>query len=643
MSALAGLWRFDGRPDAGDSCWRMLAAQEIYGPHGGAQWDGGDVALGCRLFQILPEDAFNPQPLIGGGGRFTLVADVRLDNRGELAGELRIDSSEAARLSDAAILLRAWERWGESLFDFLLGDYAFSLWDAGERRLLLARDPMSAKPLHYHRGKDFFAFASMPKGLHALPEVPYAPDEVRAAEFLALMPEYGPRSFFEDICRVEPGQVLAVTPAGIDARRHWEPRRETLRLSSYSDYVEGLRHHLDRAVEARLRGSGGRVASHLSAGLDSSAVTATAARLTGGGKVTAFTAVPREGYRGPPPAGGIGDESSLAGETAALYPNVEHVTVRPDGRTIMDDLDRDFFLFERPLVNACTLRGLHAINAEAGKRGLHVLLSGMMGNFTISYSGIERLAELVARGRFLRLARESRALRRNGMPWPHILAPAFGPWLPAPLWIALKRTRKGVIPEIGDYSAIKRDRLRELGMNERAREHGLDLSYRPWKDGFDLRLWGLRRIDWGNYGKGALAGWGVDIRYPTSDRRLVEFCLSLPTDVFMANGEQRALAKAALADRLPAAVLHEPRRGVQAIDWHEGMTASRDRLREEIERLASVPSAAAALDLARARRLVDDWPSGGWNSSGIVTSHRFALLRGIVSGHFLRKASRSNA
>jgi len=645
MSALAGFWRFNGRPDAGESCRRMLAAQEIYGPHGEAQWDGGSVALGRRLFKTLPEDAFDRQPFTGGDGRFVLVADIRLDNRGELVRELRISPSQAEGLADAAILLRAWERWAEASFDHLLGDYAFALWDTSERRLILARDPMSARPLHYHRGENFFAFASMAKGLHALPEIPYAADEVRAAEFLALMPEYGARSFFEGVSRVEPGQMLVVTAGGVEARRHWVPDREALRLSS-GDYAEGLRHHLDKAVEARLRGSGGRIASHLSSGLDSSALTATAARLTagGGGKVVAFTSVPRAGYDGPPPKGSIGDESVLAGATAALYPNVEHVILRPNGRTVIDDLDRDFFLFERPLVNACTNHWLNNVNAEAGKRGLRVLLSGMMGNFTISYSGIELLAELAARGSWRRLVREWRALvRSRQMRWPGVLAATFGPWMPAPLWTALKRARTGASFDIGDYSAIRPDRLHALALRERARAQGLDFAYRPWKDSFKFRLWGLGRIDWGNYGKGALAGWGVDVRYPASDRRLVEFCLSVPTEAFLANGELKSLAKRALADRLPAEVLRSPRPGAQVIDWHEGLTASREQLREEIERLSAIPSAVAALDLARARRLVEDWPKGDWNSPGIINAYRYALLRGIVSGHFLRKASRSNA
>src|SRR5215472_4445152 len=204
MTAVAGLWHFDG-PDAADGCARMLAAQKLYGPDDGAQWSEGGLALGLRLMRMLPEDAFDDQPLIGGTGRFVLVADVRLDNRGELTEALGIPLSQARNLCDAAILLAAFERWDEACLDRLVGDYAFTLWDGARRQLLLVRDPLGQRPLHYHRGNKFFAFASMPKGLHALPDVPYAPDEARVAEFLTLIPETGTQSYFLGIERVEPG------------------------------------------------------------------------------------------------------------------------------------------------------------------------------------------------------------------------------------------------------------------------------------------------------------------------------------------------------------------------------------------------------------------------------------------------------
>lgn len=345
MTALAGLWRFDDRPNAADGCAQMLAAQALYGIHGTAQWAGGGIALGRRLMSILPEDKFDRQPLLGGGGRYVLVADVRLDNRDELIRTLGISLSEGPTLCDAAILLAAIVRWDESCLERLVGDYAFALWDGGRRRILLARDPLGQRPMHYHRGKGFFAFASMPKGLHALSEVPYAPDEERIAEFLVLMPETGTRSFFHGIERVEPGHVVTVTPNGLAARRHWEPTKTPTIFRRPEEYSEALRGLLDQAVQCRLRGTGD-VGIYLSGGLDSGAVAATAARLLASSprRVVAFTAVPREGYDGPAPRNRIVDEGPYAAAIAALYPNLEHVLERSEGRTPLDNLDRNFFL-----------------------------------------------------------------------------------------------------------------------------------------------------------------------------------------------------------------------------------------------------------------------------------------------------------
>lgn len=163
MSAIAGVWRFDEQPQPESDCARMLAVQQIYGPHDGRMWCDGALAMGRRLFRSLPEDIFDRQPLRSRDGRLTLVADVRLDNRDELAAELGLASGEARQFCDAGILLASLDRWGEQAVNRLIGDFAFALWDASAQRLLLARDFIGHRPLHYHRGKDFFAFASMPK------------------------------------------------------------------------------------------------------------------------------------------------------------------------------------------------------------------------------------------------------------------------------------------------------------------------------------------------------------------------------------------------------------------------------------------------------------------------------------------------
>jgi asparagine synthase (glutamine-hydrolysing) len=641
MSALAGLWRFDGRTDAEDACARILAGQQVYGPHDRALAGaaGGALALGRNLFRRQPEDAYDRQPLTG--ARWRLVADVRLDNRDELAGALGL-ASHAPTLSDADILLVALERWGPGCCERLLGDFAFAAWDGGGARLVLARDAIGMRPLHYHQARGFFAFASMPKGLHALDEIPRAPDEDYIARGMIHAMSQGSGSFFEDIRRVEPGAIVTVTPAGVRAAPWWSPPRETLRLKRQADYVEAARAELDAAVARSLRGAN-RVAAHLSAGLDSSAVASTAARLlaSSGGAVIAYTAVPRDGYDLPLPPGAIGDEGPLAARTAALHANIEHVLVRGAGRSPLVELDRIFFLYEQPLASLANAVWTHAIYDDARAKGVDVLLTGALGNLTLGYDGLASLPDLLGQGRLLRLAREWTALRRSGRLDHRAAAIAtFGPHAPRWLWRWARR-RLGRGDAVPATSALRPDRFEALQAQVRAAYPESD--GRPWRDSVELRLWGLRRVDRGAHNKAALAGWGLDVRDPTADRRLVEFCLSLPPEQFLRGGVPRALARAVLADRVPHEVLCEPRRGRQAVDWHEGVTADLPGLAQEIERLGACGPAARVLDIGRLRALAQTWPSGGWERPAAGAGYRIALLRGLSIGHFIRKAAGANA
>lgn len=637
MTALAGLWHFDGQPDVANSCSRMLAAQAVYGPQAGAQWSGSDVALGRRLMPFLPEDVFDRQPLIGGGGRYVLIADLRLDNREELVEALQIPPQQARGLCDAAVLLAAIERWEEACLDRILGDYAFVLWDSARRCLLLARDPMGQRPLCYHRGNKFFALASMPKGLHALPEVPRAPDEDSIAELVVLLPDFGTQTSFRGIERVEPGHVVAVTANHLAARRYWQPRRHTVVMRGPEEYGEALRGLLDQAVRCRLRGAQ-NVGAELSGGLDSGAVAATAARLLApsGRKVVAFTAVPRAGYDDQAPRNRIVDEGPYAAATAALYANMEHVLIRSEGRSPLDDFDRSFFLFDGPPGGVSNLAWSFSMFDAVQERKLKVLLSGDVGNLGLSYNGLELLPELFSRGRWFRLWKEARALVSPGrMRWRGVLANTLGPWCPAAIWLWLNKIVSGYHWDVISHTAIHPRRFAELDFSSRARKRDMDFSYRPWKDGFSMRLWALRNFDPGNYKKGVWGGWHIDERDPLADVRLLEFCLAVPTEQFLSKGTQRSLALRALSDRLPKVVLEEPFRGLQAADWHESLTAQRERIAVEIDRLTACPPAAKVLDLPRLHRLVENWPTAGWERDEVIALYRYTLLRAICAGRFL--------
>ncbi|HYW14867.1 MAG TPA: hypothetical protein VE891_01755, partial [Allosphingosinicella sp.] len=233
MSAIAGLWFTDGRP-ASAALDRMLAALQPYGPDSAGRWTRDEIALGHRAMHLFPGDEANRQPLTGGGGRFVMVADARLDDREGLAESLGRAASLTPSTSDPELLLRAFERWGEDCLDRIYGDYALAVWDGDRRRLLLARDGMGGRPLCYFRGPDLFAFASMPRGLHALPEIPYEADEDLLARALDLVPPDPHSTCFRNVLRVAMGECVVVTADGVSRRRHWDPAPEPLRLARSS-------------------------------------------------------------------------------------------------------------------------------------------------------------------------------------------------------------------------------------------------------------------------------------------------------------------------------------------------------------------------------------------------------------------------
>jgi asparagine synthase (glutamine-hydrolysing) len=612
----------------------MLAAQAAYGPDGTTQWDADGISLGRARFRLLPEDVFDTGPMtLAGDGR--LVADVRLDNRDELCDALGIGAVRAERLPDGALLAAAWSRWGEGCVDRLLGDYAFAAWHGSKQRLVLVRDPFGRRPLFVHRSADLIAFASMPIGLQALPETPWAPDMASLAELAAVRPERGPATFFSGIERIEPGHLLILEPRRCERRRHYAPTIRPLKLRGVDDYVEALREHLDRAVDVRLRGAGGEVGAQLSSGWDSSAVAATAARLLAprNGTVTAFTAAPGPGFLGVAPPGRHADESPGAAEVVAHHANMAHVIVRGFGRSPLADLDRDIAFNGRPTLNPCNQSWFNDINRAARDRRIKVMLTGDFGNLSLTDDGVDTLPDLVRAGAWRVWLAMALAARRSGqLRWRGVLSSSFEGYLAPWLRRGLRRLAGRRTGDPADYCALAPSRLQDL-----AEQPPIALADRAAR-----RFHALTYIDTAPFAKGALGAYGVDLRDPLMDRRLVEFCLSVPVDQLCSDGRTRALARRALADRLPASLLERRTRGYQAADWYVGLTSDRARIVEDIERLALSPLSAGFFDLERLRRLARDWPKSGWTDESVLDDYRCALLRGLAIGRFLTQTVRAN-
>jgi asparagine synthase (glutamine-hydrolysing) len=165
------------------------------------------------------------------------------------------------------------------------------------------------------------------------------------------------------------------------------------------------------------------------------------------------------------------------------------------------------------------------------------------------------------------------------------------------------------------------------------------VSAAPPRDKFSHALEALQQMDFGQYRKGLLAGWGIDKRDATADRRLIEFCLSLPVEKLLKDGVRRPLARAALADRVPQEVLDEPGKGYQAADWHVGLSRDLAGAAALVESIAADERASTLLDSDRMRALVREWPEIGWDSPEMIGRYRIALLQALSAGQFMLAAS----
>ncbi len=642
MSAIAGVIHWDGAP-AAPAARRAVAALALHGRDGEAVWNGGEAALGYRKTILFAEDRADRQPLIGGGGRFTMVADLRLDNREDLASLLGFDAERARALPDSSYLMAAFEAWGTRCVDRLLGSFAFAVWDRRDRTLFLARDHVGSRPLHYWRSERSCVFASMPSALFTHPDVPRALDEDAFARQLCRLPLGPDATFYRDIVRVPVSHTVTIGPGTLVVDRYWAIENlPPLVLKSDEDYVAAFRDLFDEAVRCRLRGLH-PIGSHLSSGRDSSTVTATAARLLAerGQRLTAFTAVPPEGWAPVPVFRQIADEGPLAAKVAARYPNIDHVLVRGSACWDFGALDRYARYYEQPRPDASNAGWWESLHLDARKRGIRVMLMGGMGNLSISYDGNPLLARLLRQGRLLALAHHWPGLRAGGMRRRALLRQMVAPLLPPLLLEAVSRLVRRPSAATLLFGAVRREAMPRRGLDPlaRLREIHRSLSLGEDRDAIWRRLW---MMDLSRVTCGTMAAADVDMRDPTSDKRVMAFCRAIPEEQFLHRGHRRWLLRRAMEGALPPELLAEPGRGRQAANWCDMAARAAPEIIEEIERLGRNDLLSALIDTDHLRAQAGDWPVARIVTDKRLESQRMMLLYATVLGRFARRLQGSN-
>jgi asparagine synthase (glutamine-hydrolysing) len=543
----------------------------------------------------------------------------------KLASELQVEQA-----GEPELLLHAWRKWGIDFPNHVQGEYSFVAWDANTGRLLLGRDPSGCRPLYYMQRGENLVFASEIRHILSWAGRPLRPSESRIADWLALNPTYTTQTFFEGILSVQPGTTLLFENGRVHIDDFWRPEQTPmLRLRDSREYAEGLIDVFDRAVQDRLPADSA-LGANLSGGLDSSSVAVTAARLLAqeGRRVFAFTAVPEHAVEVP---GRFTDEGPHAAAIAAMYPNIDHILVRHGTHSAFSLIDTFNALQEEPIFNPANYDWLYEIYLQAQRHGVTSVMDGFLGNFTFSYTGNRALQSLLGRGRFLAFARLAADLQRDGSRRWHVLAhELLRPWMPISVRHGLDRLR-GKQTGTLEYSMIRREFAREHNVNPMTLEDG-----HVRLDSREFRIQSLRRPDLGPVTSALRQLTGVHRTDPTGDRRVIEYCLSVPVEYYCEKGVPRSLIRNAMVGRLPEMVRTERRKGLQAADYSIHFEADRQEALAELERMKKVDLVVRALDLPAMEAMLRMAPAQIAERGGILGFWP-KLLRAFSLGRFLRR------
>jgi asparagine synthase (glutamine-hydrolysing) len=643
LSAICGYWALRGESDPSKSLAHMLAVQDAHGPDGHSVLNLEGISFGHQLLKITAEDGFEAQPLVfqinlshSRSAAAVLVADARIYNRAQLGHEMDLRAAEMDSLPDSAFVLKAWQRWGQDCVQHLIGAFSFAVWDGQSRQLFLARDHAGERPLYFIKTAFSFAFASSARALLVCPGVSGELDETTLAHDLIGLPPQPFRTRFRDVRTVLPGHCMLVSEndAEVLPGRYWSyDRLPPTRFSRDQDYVDAFLEIFDEAVLCRLRTTG-EIASDLSAGLDSGSVTATAARLMAGTdkRLTAFTAVPCAAFSGVIRRDCIADEGPYAAEVARLYPNIDHRLVDSSGSDMVREMERSFAFLDGPLGAPLNQIWINLILDQVVGAGANVLLTGALGNATISYSGGDIIRESFRRGHWLKAFRQAVELRRSGVSSGRAAASlTFLSLLPWALRTRLDPSMRGISLE---HSAILPERGRALNLVDQIRRYGFlsKSGLPPLMDSF------FHASVPGDFDLMANSGWGIELRDPTADKRVFEYCASIPLEQYMVDKPGRSLIRRAMHGRLPDSTLDRRERGLQAADWYESLTRVRAEIAAEIVLLERSPGARRLLDLDRLRSAVDHWPNSAREAEDQGMLYPAILPDGIAVGYFIRRS-----
>jgi asparagine synthase (glutamine-hydrolysing) len=507
----------------------MTETMACRGPDDRGTWAEGPAALGHRRLAIIDlPGGRQPMSLTTPEGAVALVYSGEAYNFTELRRELEGRGHRFTTDSDTEVVLHGYLEWGDAVAQRLNGMYAFAVWDGRHDKLVMIRDRMGIKPFYYYPTPDGVLFGSEPKAILANPlaRPRVSLDGLRELFVMVKTPGH---AIWDGMREVEPGTVVTVDRSGLTTRAYW--RLETRAHTDDRDTtIATVRSLLDDIVRRQLVADVPRC-TLLSGGLDSSAMTALAARQLGehGEKVRSF-AVDFAGQtdnfvadelRGTPDTPFVHDVARLA--------DTDHQDIVLDARALADPAVREQVIRARDLP-----AGFGDMDTS-----LLLLFRAIRAKSTVALSG-ESADEVF--GGYLQFFDEE-ARRADTFPWLVRFGRHFGD--------DAEVLRNDVTKSL-DLEAYVADGYRTAVAGIDRLDGESDFEYRM-RQICHLHLTRFVRALLDRKDRMSMAV-GLEVRVPFCDHRLVEYVYNAPWALKSFDGREKSLLREATADVLPRSV-----------------------------------------------------------------------------------------
>ena len=623
MCGIAGYAGWQRAPEVSRAELRaMCDAIRHRGPDDAGYLVEPGLALGMRRLSII-DRAGGAQPLGNEDGRIQVVFNGEIYNYRELREPLERAGHRFRTHSDTEVLVHLYEEHGARMVTHLRGMFAFALWDAAERRLLLARDRLGIKPLYYSEAAGGLVFASELGSLQALGPLRLEIEPAAVADYLALGYVPDPGSIYRGVHKLPPAHVLQWQPGRApQVEAYWSPLRATDRAITADEAVPEIRRLLAEAVRYRLIAEV-PLGAFLSGGVDSTAVVAEMARQMDR-PVRTFSI----GFEEPE-----FNEAPVAARVArALGTEHTELIVRPDVDRLVEQV---VLAFDEPFADSSAIPTY--LVSQLARESVTVALSGDGGDEL--FGGYSRYADFLAREtpvpgplrgalrRFARRLPHSARGRNRLLEWTRSAEGRYAGMVAYPLAaeeggvgrpevVAAGSTLDGLLTrwfeQVRGY-----DRLSQLALVDL-------LSYLPG----DI----LTKVD-----RASMAV-SLEARVPLLDHKLAEFVLALPGELKHRDGVGKWVFRRALAGQVPELSLAKRKQGfgVPLRPWF------RHELRHRLEQLLNPGSPIYAYVLPGAvQRVVGEHRQGRRDHSPLLW--RLLVLHLWLGAHARRGVGRPAA